>query len=1211
MRTVNIAAAAFVFAVLFAVLPSLDSATMFAAQPPDAGSGYEAWQRHREALKRHAHLKRFYTFENVSATDPTVPSVAGDEEPLTYLGNQPVVRVEGRWPRKTAVRIDEGFYQAKPFDVTDKSFTVGIWFRKHGQGVHLGNGRTNGMLLAQGDGYWSGLRLWSDYPARSIHFEIGRPKPNSSFGLTAPGPLPDGVWHHLAATWDGQEMRLYLNGIPLGKTAYSGEYSAPNGPLRIGFANAGIGSLKLDVDEVAVFNRALPEAEILRHAHFAAPLSAAAEQQFLAAFAAMGKSDWASAQAEFERISQAQDVATEYRYVARMELARCLSRRGNGGAAVSQYAAVFEDPDAPPQVREMALRLCVPGDPAAVRAAASKRVYQRVLSLPGLSSAQQIATRLCLAECCLRDGEPHEAKEQYEQVLKNSDLPPRQAWEIRVKIAHAYLRSKDYQAAREEYEKLAVLSDVPPEYRSNALLCIAHTHIREKDYTKAAAAFAGIVESSGVPAHHREEARQRIDEMKRLARGLSGSDPSAGRVKLPPPPKPAIECFVSTSGNAANPGSKQRPFGSLKQARDAIRRLKASGTLPVGGVAVHVRGGVYPVRETFELTADDSGRADAPIRYLAYEDETPRFSGGVTLDGFKPVTDAGILARLPEEARKKVRCVDLKACGVSDLGRIEPRGYGLTGYPTKPWVDLYLNGRAMWLARWPNDGFLNVGKVHAGRFRSDESGSPGEFDYLGERPRWWKTAEDVWMFGYWGHLWAGRSVKVARLDTERGRVTTAGPSSYGYREGQPYYFFNVLEELDEPGQWYLDRASGVLYLYPPADFEGSLVQFPVFSAPFVVMNNASHVTLAGLVFELGRAEGATISDGTGNLLAGCTFRQLGANGLIVNGGTGHGVLGCDIHTLGAGGIRMIGGDRGTLTPGNHFVENCHIHDFTRIDRVYAPAVHLDGVGNRIAHNLFHDSPHHAMRVEGYEQTVEFNEIHSVVYEADDQAGIDMFGNPAYRGNVIRYNFWHHIGSGHDVAGQSGIRLDDFISRVLVYGNVFYRSAGGRFGGVQIHGGKDNMVDNNLFIDCKYALSFSPWGEKRWLERLSLERTRASVARGGVDIGKPPHSSRYPDLAEMSQNADRNFVWRNVAVNCGDFSARESGKNQLMDNCTFTGEAGFADTLGRDFSLPEDSPIYDRLGFRPIPFHQIGLYQDEHRATWPVEHDVTARYHRED
>jgi hypothetical protein len=277
--------------------------------------------------------------------------------------------------------------------------------------------------------------------------------------------------------------------------------------------------------------------------------------------------------------------------------------------------------------------------------------------------------------------------------------------------------------------------------------------------------------------------------------------------------------------------------------------------------------------------------------------------------------------------------------------------------------------------------------------------------------------------------------------------------------------------------------------------------------------------------------------------------------------------------------------------------------------VYAPAVHLDGVGNRIRHNLFHDSPHHAMRVEGYEHLIELNEVHSVVYEADDQAGIDIYGNPAYRGIVLRYNFWHHIGSGHSVAGQSGIRLDDFISRVLIYGNVFFRASGGRFGGIQIHGGKDNIVDNNLLIGCQCAVSFSPWGQTRWEQRLASERTQAVIRQWGVDIHQPPHSKRYPDLAQMKGNADRNFVWRNAVVDCGQFSVRDRGANEMMGNVAFGADPGFAAPDKRDFALPPDSPLYRRFGFRPIPFDEIGLYQDEYRASWPVEHDISRHFVR--
>ena len=148
-----------------------------------------------------------------------------------------------------------------------------------------------------------------------------------------------------------------------------------------------------------------------------------------------------------------------------------------------------------------------------------------------------------------------------------------------------------------------------------------------------------------------------------------------------------------------------------------------------------------------------------------------------------------------------------------------------------------------------------------------------------------------------------------------------------------------------------------------------------------------------------------------------------------------------------------------------------------------------------------------------------------------------------------------------------------------------------------------MADNNLFIDCRYAFSFSPWGRARWLDRLNRPSTKAAVARGGVDITKPPHAVRYPDLARMAENPDRNFLWRNVAVACGRFTARGPGVNELLDNHVFSEDPGFVDAERRDFTLPDDSPVYRRLGFRPIPFGEIGLYEDEYRASWPAKNEV--------
>jgi len=1189
---------------------SLNASGPASCAEPNATGDADAWRGHCHALKIHPDIVRYYTFESTTAENSVAEDLAGSTEPLTYVAKEPLRLVEGFSAGTKAVRLDKGYFQGKLFEVTDSGFTVEFRFRKHGQGAHLGNGRTNGMLFAQGDGYWSGLRVWTDYPSKHLRFEIGRPKPSNAFGMTASEPCPDGVWHHLAATWDRRQLRLYLNGILMAAVAYDGDYAVPQASFRIGYAGAGIGSVRLDVDEVAVFRKALPPEEILCHAFRKQDLPGNVKQAFQLAADAIAGNDWAEAGDRFATVLEIQSLPAEYRAVARLGLAHTLRKRKITKEAAAQYAAIADDGDTPETLREIAIRLCLPDNTRTIHAPASAGVYERLLELDNLSPQSKIAVQLCLAECYLREGKAVLAREQYKAVLKTADPSDRETWNLRLQIAHSYLAANDYAAARDEYSKITSDAGLPPEFRGNAALCFAHTYGREKAYAQAAAVLAKVAKREELPSHQRWEAEQRMHEMQRMARGLAARDPAASRVKVPMFPEPGATFYIAPDGSDDNPGTRERPFASLQRARDAVRELKSNQGLPSGGVAVFVRGGMYATGHTFELTEEDSGTAEAPVVYRAFPGEMPVFTGGVHLDGFQPVTDKATRDRLPAGSRDRVLQLDLRKKGITDYGELRPRGYGLSGYPTNPWVDLYVEGRAMQLARWPNDGSVEVGHVHRGRFRGEDSGQPGEFQYEDDRPKRWIEADDAWMFGAWGHLWAGRSVRIADIDRKRRRITTEHRTSYGYREGQPYHYFNLLEELDNPGEWYLDRKTGVVYLYPPENTPNRVAQFPIHDKPFVLMRDVSHVTLRGLVFECGRAEGAVITGGIRNLLAACAFRQLGTNGVIVQSGTGHGVLGCDIHTVGAGGLRVAGGDRKTLTPGEHFVENCHVYDFSRIDRVYAPAVHMDGVGNRIAHNLFHDSPHHAMRVEGYEHSIEYNEIHSVVYEFDDQAGIDMYGNPAYRGNTIRFNFWHHIGSGHNVAGQAGIRLDDFISDVHVYGNVFYRCAGGRFGGVQIHGGKDNAVDNNLFIDCKYALSFSPWGNARWLERLARDSTKAAVRRGGVDVTAPPHSIRYPDLAQMTENPDRNFIWRNLAVDCGDFSVRDRGVNELMDNHVFVDDPGFADPARRDFTLPENSPVYDRFGFRPIPFQEIGLYQDELRATWPVEHGITRHYVRE-
>ncbi len=754
----------------------------------------------------------------------------------------------------------------------------------------------------------------------------------------------------------------------------------------------------------------------------------------------------------------------------------------------------------------------------------------------------------------------------------------------------------------------AVEPNSSPRARSIAGLRSARALALEKKLDAAEKEYTKIVSMGGASAHHRQEADECLREIKRLRAGLPARDPLQSRGPPPRLPSPGAELHVAPSGSDANPGILARPFATLEGARDEIRTLKSRGGLPEGGVAVIVHGGEYRVTGTFRLGAGDGGTETAPVVYRAAPGERPRFRGGLRISGFRPVSEAAILDRLPEEARGKVVQVDLRVSGVKQVIPLRLGGFASgAGFRTWPAVEVFFDGEAMPLARWPNDGFIQIAEV-TGMDNLQSHGrqgvKDGRFTYEGDRPRRWKGEREVWLYGYWFWDWADSYDRVASIDPERREIVIAPPyHRYGYRKGQRFRAINVLSEIDTPGEWYLDRETLTLYFWPPPAPERSLedlfVELSQADFPLVELENVSHLALVGLTWELGGADGMIVKGGNRCLIAGCTVQCLGGNGIEVHGGTAHGILSCDIRSMGRGGVVLVGGDRRTLIPGGHFIENCHIRDLSRIDHTYTPGVRLEGVGNRISHNLVHGVLSSAFRVEGNDHRIEYNEVFDVLLESDDQGGADMFGNPTYRGDIFRYNWWHHIGSWsrngeQPHCGQAGIRLDDAICGVLVYGNVFQKcSAGGLgFGGVQIHGGKENIVDNNLFLDCAAAISFSPWGERRWRESV-----RNALSRGGIDRGL--YLARYPELKQLSEGHDSNHVWRNVALRCDRFLLRDPGRQELIENWVVPDDPGFAKASLEEFT-GRSSPACTRIGFRPIPLDEIGLYRDEYRTSLPAE-----------
>ena len=707
--------------------------------------------------------------------------------------------------------------------------------------------------------------------------------------------------------------------------------------------------------------------------------------------------------------------------------------------------------------------------------------------------------------------------------------------------------------------------------------------------------------------------------------------------------------FVAKNGNdswsgklkAPDQAKTDGPFATLARAREAIRALKASNTLSPGGITIYVRGGTYTLDKTFELTALDSGTERFPVLWRAYPGETVKFIGGKTISGFGKVTDPDVLSRFDPSARGHVLQIDLKRQGISDFGEIKMTGMGLPIQPTG--LELFFKGKAMTLARYPNKGWLTIvqvpqsGKkmIYRGASHTPKDGIPrgrhyGRFVYPGHRPERWQKMDDIWMHGYWTWDWADAYIKIDKMDLKKNEIYPAEPHNrYGYTKGQRFYFLNILEELDSPGEYYLDRKTGILYFWPPQPIKKGDAFISILESVMLHLQNTANVTVEGFVFEGSRAGGIQVDGGHSNKVKSCVIRNIGNVGVIINGGTNNGVQGCEIYDTGDGGIQIKGGDRLTLTPGHNYADNNHIHRFSRIDLTYRHAIRINGVGNVASHNLIHDAPHEAIYFSGNEHVIEYNEIYDIVRETGDSGAIHTGRDYTWRGNIIRYNYFHDL-HGPGLFGVMGVYLDDFMSGTTVYGNIFYRAGRAVFLG----GGRDNIVENNVFIDCEASVHIDARGTT-WAKNYFDGRYTALTDRmKAVHYDQPPYSERYPELltyydddpavpknnkvlrnvsyskkwldiedgvdpqlVEMKDNVIADSIlcyWRGPEVKdapTGTIYTRDDADfmQKLEGNLVITGNPGFVNIKNRDFRLRKDSPAW-QVGFKEIPVEKIGLYR---------------------
>ena len=686
-------------------------------------------------------------------------------------------------------------------------------------------------------------------------------------------------------------------------------------------------------------------------------------------------------------------------------------------------------------------------------------------------------------------------------------------------------------------------------------------------------------------------------------------------------------------GDDAADGSAERPFRTANRARDAVREMKRTGAFPAKGVAVELTGVFESETDGIDLGSEDGGLSkDAPVAYVA-SPKGATFLGARRLpaDGFRTVTDKAVLKRLRPAARGKVLSFDLRTVGLSEFPDL-PRQFEAWRYE-----ELYSGTRTMTLARYPNAGWLEIESVSDHGWREDGkvkpggNGSavrPGTFVYAPDDAfARWDVSKRIYMHGYWCWEWSTETLLVDAIDPKKREVRLGAIHRYGvgcpwenYTQKRRYYVYNLLEELDAPGEWYIDRPAATLYYYPDAaGVEG--LKLAVRKTPIARMNGTKFAALKGLRFLYSGDRMVEVRDAENCVVADCEAAYGSLGGVQVVGGRQVTVRGSHIHHFGFYGLFVDGGDRKSLTPGGHRVTRNEIHHAGRRIMNGGVCINLKGCGNRVDHNYLHDTPYIAFNYAGNEQLIEYNEIAFAMMEAGDGGGMYSGRDWSSQGNVVRFNYLHHFGEAgfrrkleigekpefEPLKMQKhgmlmGVYLDDCDSGDTVSNNLFCAAGCGLFVG----GGRDNKMRDNLVMDYEAAAYLDSRG-RSVANIINLNPGQDPKGNNGYnflakleryDYLNEPWVSRYPHLKDILA---REPLWPigteftgNVAVGCGcffrpgSFPTTEDAKSRLVfrDNLELPASL----LKGVDPKKVQDLPAFRRAApkFPRIPVEEIGL-----------------------
>lgn len=553
-------------------------------------------------------------------------------------------------------------------------------------------------------------------------------------------------------------------------------------------------------------------------------------------------------------------------------------------------------------------------------------------------------------------------------------------------------------------------------------------------------------------------------------------------------PEP-LNIYVSPDGSDMFSGGMARnapqhndgPVATVFKACEIVRHLRQGNNGKLDRpVNIILRGGTYWLSQPLELTAQDSGTAEFPVTFSAFQSEKPVLSAGRPIRGWGKETFNGRdvwAAKVPQLQ------------GADDAFR-----------------EMWVNGQRRLLARSPNKGFFIAGEVPDLNKKTPLPEGQTRFHFNeGDLKNWPDApAADLVLMS----LWAESHLSVTSIDEKEHMVHFKQPTVHKMAPGDLYYIEGAAELLDDPGEWYFDRKTATLY-YLPMPGEGMIDSEVVIpwheqvvrlrgtpeKGQFVEHVSFRGITFANSAWDLPRSAspipgmkpggfnqaawgvpGSVWGEGVHDcVFSDCTFTRAGNYGLELGRGCERNKISyCTFSDLGAGGIKL----GQTKVPRNEAdqTKQNEISDCTVADcgRTFPSAIGIwlgETPQNLLSHNDIHGLWYTGISIGwtwGYgdsaagDNVVEFNHVHHIGTPADgvgpilsDMGAIYTLGKQP--GTIIRNNCFHDIAALR--YGGWGIYFDEGSTGILAENNLVYRT---KHAGFHQHYGENNIVRNNIF-----------------------------------------------------------------------------------------------------------------------------------------------------